>query len=479
MVSDATSVDVRGQRFRQGSDYRSSIRLAGPWRWTVHPYLLLTDVVTVGLGAWLTAMPGWPETTVTLLAALLALAGTGTYRSRLSLSLLDDLPAVGVAGLLGGVAQLAWLTASGHEPPAADLLYRVAVTTVLLAVGRAVAYAVVRRARRVGLVQHRTLVLGAGNVGRQIAEAMLEHPEYGLRPVGMLDVGASGRQNLPVPLMGTYADLARIVQREGISEVVVAFLDESSDSERGRHSSTEFVEILRVCDRLGCEIFCVPGLYELHRRGRDVDEVWSIPLVRAHRATWRSTTWQVKRLADVLVAAVALTVLSPLLAVIALAVRLEVGSVLFRQERVGLDGQPFILLKFRSMKLPEGPDAPVVWSINDDPRLGPVGRLIRATSLDELPQLINIVRGEMSLVGPRPERPVFVEEFTRLVPRYTARHRTPAGLTGWAQVNGLRGDTSIEERVRFDNYYIQNWSLWFDVKILARTISAVLLRRGS
>ena len=458
---------------------RVPIRLAGSWRWTVHPYLLLTDLVALALAAWLTSMPGWPDTTVLVVTALACLGGAGTYRSRLSLSVLDDLPAVSVAVLLGGVAQLGWRTALGHEPAAAVLLERVAVATALLALGRLVAYAVVRHARRIGLVQHRTLILGTGEVGRQIAEAMVQHPEYGLRAVGMLDADGNVQEDLPVPLVGTYDDLSRIIRRERVSEVVVAFLEDSTEEGHvGRHHDSDLVEAVRACDRLGCEIFCVPRLYELHRRSRDMDELWGIPLVRAHRATWRSATWPVKRIVDVLVAALALVLLAPLMGLIALAVRLEVGSVLFRQERVGLDGERFTLLKFRSLRPPELAEGPV-WSINDDPRLGPVGRLIRGTSLDELPQLLNILRGEMSLVGPRPERPVFVDQFTQRVPRYTARHRTPAGLTGWAQVNGLRGDTSIEERVRFDNYYIQNWSLWFDVKILARTLGSVLLRRGS
>ena len=475
--SEPAAIELKAPRSRGWT--KATLR-AGSWRRTVQPYLILADVVALVLAAWLSAMPRWPDATALLVTALLCLGGAGTYRSRLSLSVLDDLPAVVVAALLGGVAQLGWLTAVGHEPSGPTLLQRVAVATALLALGRLLAYAVVRHARRVGLVQHRTLILGTGDVGRQIAEAMVQHPEYGLRAIGMLDARLEGSQDLPVPVVGRYADLSRIIRRERVSEVVVAFLDDSTDAEPGSpHHDTALVEAVRACDRLGCEIFCVPRLYELHRRSRDMDELWGIPLIRAHRATWRSPSWPIKRLVDVVVAVVALLLLAPLMGLIALAVRLEVGSVLFRQERVGLDGERFMLLKFRSLRLAEGAEGRVVWSINQDPRLGRVGRLIRGTSLDELPQLINILRGEMSLVGPRPERPVFVDHFTERFPRYTARHRTPAGLTGWAQVNGLRGDTSIEERVRFDNYYIQNWSLWFDLKILARTLGSVLLRRGS
>jgi exopolysaccharide biosynthesis polyprenyl glycosylphosphotransferase len=227
------------------------------------------------------------------------------------------------------------------------------------------------------------------------------------------------------------------------------------------------------------EIFFVPRLFELHHTSREMDQVWGVPLVRLRRAAFRSLSWRLKRAFDVLSSGIALLLLAPLLAVLALAVRLEGGrGVLFRQERVGMDGRAFELLKFRSLKPADDSESATMWNIKHDDRLGPVGRFIRATSLDELPQLWNILRGDMTVVGPRPERPVFVEAFASSFPRYTARHRVPAGLTGWAQIHGLRGDTSIEDRARFDNYYIENWSLWTDLKIILRTVSAVLRRAG-
>ena len=150
---------------------------------------------------------------------------------------------------------------------------------------------------------------------------------------------------------------------------------------------------------------------------------------------------------------------------------------IFRQERVGLDGRRFQILKFRSIRLAPG-EASGLWNIGRDPRVGPVGRTMRKLSLDELPQLWNIIRGDMSLVGPRPERPSYVEEFSAQFPRYVARHRVPVGLTGWAQVHGLRGDTDIADRAAFDNYYIENWSMWSDIKITLRTVGQVLGGRG-
>jgi lipopolysaccharide/colanic/teichoic acid biosynthesis glycosyltransferase len=203
--------------------------------------------------------------------------------------------------------------------------------------------------------------------------------------------------------------------------------------------------------------------------------VWGLPLVRLRAPAFRTPAWRLKRVFDVVVAGFALVLFAPLMAVIAAAVRIETGpGVILRQERVGLDGRPFRLLKFRALQPADDAEAATQWSITHDTRLGRVGRLLRQSSLDELPQLWNILRGDMSIVGPRPERPHFVDQFARLYPRYTARHRVPAGLTGWSQVHGLRGDTSIEDRARFDNYYIENWTLWLDVRICLLTLGAVL-----
>jgi exopolysaccharide biosynthesis polyprenyl glycosylphosphotransferase len=247
----------------------------------------------------------------------------------------------------------------------------------------------------------------------------------------------------------------------------------------GAAREAALVDMLRTCDRLDVEVFIVPRLFELHNTTRDSDDVWGIPLMRVRRAAFRSRWWEVKRAIDVAASVAALLALAPLLAVCALGVRVEGGpGVIFKQSRVGLDGRPFQVLKFRSLKPVDEGESRTQWNIAHDKRLGPFGRFLRKSSLDELPQLWNILRGDMSLVGPRPERPHFVDEFSTHIPRYMARHRVPAGLTGWAQVHGLRGDTSIEDRARFDNYYIENWSFWLDVKIILRTVSQVLRRQG-
>jgi exopolysaccharide biosynthesis polyprenyl glycosylphosphotransferase len=226
-------------------------------------------------------------------------------------------------------------------------------------------------------------------------------------------------------------------------------------------------------------VLLVPRYYEVCNPSGDVNQVQGIPLVRlAAPRLWGGAGLLLKRGIDVMLASVALVLLSPVLAACALAVRLEGGpGVLFRQTRIGMQGRPFELLKFRSMRPGDEIESQTAWSIEGDPRIGPVGRFLRRSSLDELPQLINVVDGDMSLVGPRPERPLFVQQYSDQVPGYSARHRAPVGLSGWAQVHGLRGDTSIEERARLDNYYIDNWSLGRDLKILVLSVLAVVRQR--
>jgi len=439
-------------------------------RYGVRPFLVATDVL-----AWLFAAaligPVLGRDLVLLALVLCLYASAGLYRSRLSLSALDDIPAL--AGRALAAAALTTSLALLFDPALvnADLLETALILAVAVVVCRAVAYAVVRLLRTRGWVSHPALVLGAGRIGGQLASLLLAHPSYGLRPVGFLDEDPLlAPAERPVPLLGGQGSLASIIVEFGVQDVLVAF---------GSLPESQIVDIIRTCDRLDVEIFFVPRLFELHPTSRDMDQIWGVPLVRLRRAAFRSPSWQFKRLLDFLFAGTALTLLAPLLGLVALAVRWESGAgVLFRQERVGVDGRPFTLLKFRSLPPAPAEEAATRWNVAHHDQLRPVGRFLRATSLDELPQLWNILRGDMTLVGPRPERPHFVATFTQSFPRYMARHRVPAGLTGWAQVHGLRGDTSIEDRARFDNYYIENWSVWSDVKIVLRTVAAVLRRTG-
>ncbi len=243
------------------------------------------------------------------------------------------------------------------------------------------------------------------------------------------------------------------------------------------HEHDDFLDLVSGCEGVNIEFMMVPDILGVLTSQVKVRELEGIPFLKIKGIPLTAWGRVTKRIFDLVVSGLTLLVLSPLLLVIAAAVKLDSrGPVLFRQQRVGLDGRTFTMYKFRSMRQgSEQSDAQAGLGLKNDPRRTRVGKILRSTSLDELPQLFNVVKGEMSLVGPRPERSRYVQEFGAAVPKYLDRHRVKTGVTGWAQVNGLRGDTSIEERVKYDLYYIENWSLAFDIKILLRTIRAAFI----
>jgi exopolysaccharide biosynthesis polyprenyl glycosylphosphotransferase len=441
------------------------------WRragFALAPVTLVVDVSAVLAASLALSLSTASSVLLTALVLVLNCAG-GHYRASISPSLLDELPSLLGRALVAGAIATALRVFVAL--PVKDGLVNAAIVFLVLAVaGRALAYPLLRTYRRSGGKGDSTVIVGCGSIGAKVAATLLDHPEYGLWPVGFVDdeprVAVEDRR---IPVIGGLGQLPDLLRAHRIRNVIVAFT-------AGREHN--LVEVLRGCDRMSCEIFFVPRLHELHGAGPATEALWDIPLTRLSRASYRTLMWRTKRLFDVVVSAVALVVLSPLLLACALAVRLETGpGVIFRQERIGLDNRRFQILKFRTLAPGDGgPDTR--WNIGSDPSIGPVGRTMRKLSLDELPQLWNILVGDMSLVGPRPERPSFVEAFSRQYPRYVARHRVPAGLTGWAQVHGLRGDTDIADRVAFDNYYIENWSMWSDVKIMLRTFGQVAGGRG-
>jgi exopolysaccharide biosynthesis polyprenyl glycosylphosphotransferase len=429
--------------------------------------LLVADLAAFAAAMVLTSRPS--VHVLGLLVMILALYQTaGLYRPRLNLSVLDDAPAIVGRALAAGAAALV-LGVLDDGIAGTARLETCAVFGVLSLGTRAIAYSGIRFARRRRHLRQRTLLLGAGTVAGRLAETLFEHPEYGLDPVGMLDDDPLlGDDERLLPILGGSDDLCRVVTEQSVNVVIVTY---------GSLRDPLMVPLLRTCDRLVCEIYFVPRLYEVHTVTHETEVLWGMPLVRMRRAPFRSRTWMAKRISDVVMTSLVLALLAPVLLLCAAACRWETGSVLFRQTRIGLEGRPFTLLKFCSLQ-PSESEATTRWNIGGDERVGPVGRLIRRLSLDELPQLWNVLRGDMSLVGPRPERPYFVDEFSRQYPWYHARHRVPVGLTGWAQVHGLRGDTSIADRAHFDNFYIENWSLWGDIKILVRTVSQVVKAAG-
>jgi exopolysaccharide biosynthesis polyprenyl glycosylphosphotransferase len=241
--------------------------------------------------------------------------------------------------------------------------------------------------------------------------------------------------------------------------------------------SERTADLVTMCRRGQVDIKIYPDMFAYMARDLSVDELGGVPLLTVRDIALRGWKLSLKRGLDVVGSVLGLIFLSPLMLLTAALVRLESsGSVFYTQERMGLDGRPFQMIKFRSMRIDAEAKGPG-WTVKDDPRVTRIGWFMRRTSWDEIPQLINVFIGEMSLVGPRPERPIYVQMFRDRIPRYMERHREKSGMTGWAQVNGLRGDTSIEERTSYDLWYVENWSLWLDIKILIRQVLKVFLRR--
>ena len=402
---------------------------------------------------------------------LIARAVMRQYRPRLALGVLDDLPRSLAATLTGVGLTVAVTAATGRDAlDHGELLYRSLYFLALSIVLQAVVFGVIRRLRRRRSSGRRTLIVGAGRVGTTLAAALFEHPELGLTPIGFADPESSteGRSALPV-LSDDMTRLPRTIIDHEIDTTVLAF----------NGTGDAHVDTIIAVHQTGCNILLVPSMFELHHDGPDVDRVRGIPLLRLRPDPTLRASWWIKRGFDVAMGVLGLIVLAVPLAIVAIVSLIDSGRpLLFWQERIGLDGRPFRLCKFRSMRPASDHESATQWNIARDPRVTAFGRFLRKSSIDEIPQLWNIARGQMSLVGPRPERPTFVQQFSAEHDRYWARHRVPVGLTGLAQVNGLRGDTSIRERARYDNYYIANWSLWLDLKILLLTVREVLGGRG-
>lgn len=400
---------------------------------------------------------GWLAVAGYVLCGLAVLTGTGRHRLRITLRLGDELPGLLGCGLLPSVLLV---PSAGRRA-----LLAVPVLLVTMALGRAVSYTVLRAARRHRLVAEPVLLVGAGQLSCEIAETLTLHPEFGLVPYGFVASRVPVRP-VPLPWLGEVPALPRLLVAHRIRRVIVCF-PEAPDS--------TLVPVLRTLRGTPARVYLMPRLYELGQLGATAwDEVWGIPLIPL-RGYGRAGP-AVKRAVDVVLAALLLVALAPLLGVLAVLARMATGGrALFRQARVTGDGQVTQIIKLRSLAPdPDGdPAADIRWAVPDG-RCTLLGRLLRTSHADELPQLVNVLRGEMSLVGPRPERPYFATRFAQRIPGYAARHRMLAGITGWAQVHGLCGDTSLRERARFDNRYIEDWTLWMDLVILVRTVVAVL-----
>jgi len=343
------------------------------------------------------------------------------------------------------------------------LLLFFAADVLFVFAGRTAIRRYLEEARRHGFGVRQVLVVGAGRLGRAVIDKLAEHPEAGLRAVAMLDddPGRVGQPYRGVPVVGATSEAAAAVEALRVDTVFLAL---PLDAHR------TMLAVLKDVGRTVADVRVVPDLLQHITFRAGVEDLDGLPVVHLTQVPLSGWMSLVKRTVDLAVSSASLVALSPVFAAIALAIRREdSGPTFYRQRRMGLDGRPFDILKFRSMVPGAEDESGPTWASPEDPRRTRVGRHLRRWSLDELPQLVNVLRGEMSLVGPRPERPEFVREFKEEFPQYMLRHRVRAGMTGWAQVHGWRGNTSLTKRIEYDLYYIENWTLSLDVKILWMT----------
>jgi len=444
-------------------------------------------LVAVGVAAIILRAPGADadETTLPLLFAPLMigmLALAGHYKHEFQLKIIDGVVrVVGATSLAAAAAITAAAAGTTQLESHALVPHTWAAATVLLVTGRVFTNWAERRARAAGVAATPTLIVGAGQIGALVERRLVSEPELGLLPVGYLDADPPSAEDVPLrtaPVLGVPADVGRVADLTGAKHVVIGFT---------RDPDSQLFDVMRDCEDRRLQVSVVPRFFEFVNVHHELEHIGGLPLFSHESTDPKSHTFTVKHAFDRLVAGLMLLVLTPVILFFAAAVKLSSpGPVFFRQRRIGRDGHHFELLKFRSMRMPDGPaipDTPAFLTGDIAPggvegldRRTRLGAFMRRNSIDELPQLINVLRGDMSLVGPRPERPEFVEIFEQRVRRYDDRHRVKSGITGWAQIHGLRGQTSLSDRVELDNHYISNWSLSLDLKILFLTLGAVLMR---
>ncbi|HEV8345331.1 MAG TPA: undecaprenyl-phosphate glucose phosphotransferase [Vicinamibacterales bacterium] len=401
----------------------------------------------------------------------------GLYRLRRGRSRVDDFFAVFVGSILAVVfgivatlyVEIYFATPAARDRGAFEISQAawaifLVLNVVLTFTSREVVREALERRWRAGIGLKRILIAGSGELGRLVADKILEHRELGYQIVGFVDDRASGDHlgYRGLPLLGTIDDAAEISARESVDHLYVALPPEQH---------VRMLQLIESTSRECVDVKVVPDLLQVIALRARLEDLDGIPVININDVPLQGFNSIVKRTIDVLISLAALAALTIPFAVIAALIRLTSrGPVFYRQERMGLDGTAFMIYKFRSMYDNAERETGPVFASHNDPRRTPVGRVLRRSNIDELPQLYNVLRGEMSIVGPRPERPNFVAEFKHKIPQYMLRHKVKAGITGWAQVNGWRGNTSIEKRIEYDLYYIENWSVRLDLKIMWLTV---------
>jgi Undecaprenyl-phosphate glucose phosphotransferase len=401
----------------------------------------------------------------------------GLYRLRRGRSRVDDFFNVFVGTILavvfGIVATLYTQTYFASSAARERGLFEVSqlVWAIFLVLNVLLTYAsrelvreVLERRWRAGIGLKRILIAGSGELGRLVADKILEHRELGYQIVGFVDAKASGDHlgYRGLPLLGSIEEASEIAVRESIDHLYVALPPDQH---------VQMLELIESTSRQCVDVKVVPDLLQVIALRARLEDLDGVPVININDVPLQGFNSIVKRGIDIALSAAGLALLTIPLGIIAAVVRVTSrGPVFYRQERTGLDGKPFTIVKFRSMYDDAERETGPVWTKQDDPRVTPLGRFLRRSNIDELPQLWNVLRGDMSIVGPRPERPHFVEQFRHRIPSYMLRHKVKAGLTGWAQVNGWRGNTPLEKRIEYDLYYIENWSVRLDLKIMWLTL---------
>jgi len=353
--------------------------------------------------------------------------------------------------------------------PRAMIIYSWLLSIVIIMLGRVTHQQVRYWLRNRGLGKDHLIIVGSGDMARIILQRITWSPRLGYELVGVVNGTEDVSAVLDVPMLGKPEDLPDLIEKYSVDEVIIAM------PEKGHR---ETMRVISYCERGRVSIKIFPDIFQFVTSQASIDELGGLPLLSVRDFALRGYMLIFKRLMDIIGATIGLIFLSPLMLLVALAIKLESpGPVFFIQERMGLDGKPFMMLKFRSMRKDAEKDGPG-WTTANDPRRTRLGAFLRKIDIDELPNLINVFLGEMSLVGPRPEQAHYVNQFHQIVPRYMERHREKGGMAGWAQVNGLRGDTSITERTKYDLWYSENWSILLDFKIVLRTIWQLFERNG-
>lgn len=389
----------------------------------------------------------------------------GLYKPQRLKGITSDIASIVRANLIGILLLISILFAVKEVHYSRWVLILFAILCTFLSIGeRLTMRYLLRSARSKGYNLQHILVIGAGDSGCNFSNKIKQHKYLGYNIIGYLDDEKKiGYRINNAPVLGRISDLADTIQKNDLDEVIIAISIKEYD---------RLNELIRICEKYGVKAQIIPDYYKYVPAKPYIDQIDDIPIINIRYVPLDDVYNKlVKRLMDIVLSLIAIVLVSPIMIFSVIMIKLtSPGPIIFRQERVGMHRRNFMMYKFRSMKVQCDEEEKTQWTTKDDPRKTKFGEFMRKTSIDELPQFFNVLKGDMSIIGPRPERPYFVEKFREEIPKYMVKHHVRPGITGWAQVNGFRGDTSIKKRIEYDIYYIENWTIWLDFKIILLTI---------